>query len=66
MRISQRPKILSKELLRTSDGFIDHHARNRFPILFLLRRVNTMGLVINGKAMDSMLDAKIFQLTIVI
>jgi hypothetical protein len=53
-------------LLRTGDGLINYHSRDRFSILFLFRRVNPMRLRINGEAMDSMLDVKIFQLTIVI
>src|SRR5437868_11125643 len=52
--------------LRTSDGLIDHHPRHWFFVLFLLWRVNAMGLRIDGKAMDCMLDAKVFQLTVVV
>src|SRR6266481_7932429 len=53
-------------LLRNSDRLIDDHPRDRLSILFLLRRVNAMRLGINGEAMDCMLDAKVFQLAVVV
>ena len=66
MRISQRREIFLSGLLRTCDRLVNHHSRCRFSVLFLLRRVNAMGVGINGKAVDSMLDAKVFQLTVVV
>ena len=66
MRISQRREIFLSGLLRTGDRLVNHHSRCRFSVLFLLRRVNAMGIGINGKAVDSMLDAKVFQLTVVV
>ena len=52
--------------LRTSHGLVHNHPRDWFSVLFLFRRVNAMGLGINGKTMDSMLDAKVFQLAVVV
>src|SRR6266567_1750831 len=54
---------LDRGPLRASDGFIDHHPRDRFSVLFLLWRVNAMGLRINGNAMDRVLDRKVFEVT---
>ena len=66
MRVPRSANIFTKELLRSSsDGLVNHHSRDRFSILFLLWRVNAMGLRINGEAMDSMLDRKVFQLPVV-
>src|ERR1700730_14729958 len=59
-------EIGSRGLLRTSDGLIDDHPRDRLSVLFLLRRVNTMRPGINSEAMDCMLDAKVFQLAVVV
>jgi len=53
-------------LLRISDRLVEDHPCDRLSILFLLRRVNTMRLGINGEAMDCMLDAKVFQLAVVV
>ena len=53
-------------LLRTSDGFVHNHTRDGLSVLFLLGGVNAMGLWIDGQTVDSMLDAKIFELAVMI
>ena len=53
-------------LLRTSDGFVHNHTRDGLSVLFLLGGVNAMGLWIDGETVDSVLDAKIFQLAVMI
>src|SRR5947209_20529276 len=59
-------KIGSRRLLRTSHGLIHHHPSDAFSILFLLGGVNRVGLRIDGETVDSMLDAKIFVLAVMI
>src|SRR5882724_7320212 len=59
-------EIVSRALLRTSDGLVDDHPRDRLSLLLLLRRINAMRLGVNGEAMDGMRDAKVFQLAVVV
>jgi hypothetical protein len=53
-------QIGSRGLLRSSDRLVHDHPRDRLSVLFLLGRVNAMRLGINSKAVDGMLDAKVF------
>src|SRR5580704_8479011 len=57
---------LRQAQLLTNDGLIDHHSRNRFAVLLLLWCVNAMCFRINGKAVNSVLDAEVFQLAVML
>ncbi len=52
--------------LWTADGFVDDHSCNRLAVFFLLRRVHAVRLRIDRKAVHRMLDAKIFELAVVV
>src|SRR6266852_639609 len=64
--LSAPARLVPEGLLRNCDCFVDDHPRHRLSVLFLLRRVNAMRLGINSKAVDCMLDAKVFQLAVVV
>src|SRR2546429_1090709 len=53
-------------MLGTSYKLVHHHPSNGLSVLFLLRRVNPMSLGIHGEAMDSVLNAKVFQFAVVV
>ena len=48
--------MLVREPLRTNDCLVDNHSRDRLSVLFLLRRVNAVGLRVDGKTGDRMPD----------
>src|SRR2546426_8420968 len=60
-----RPRIY-RRLLGTSHGLVHHHSRDWFSVLLLLRRVNAVGLRIDGETVDSVLDAKVVQFAVMI
>ena len=53
-------------LLRTTDDFVHNHTCDGLSVLFLLGGINAMGLGIDGKTVNRMLDAKIFELAVMI
>ena len=51
-----------RRILSVRYCFIDHHACNGFSIFFLLGRVHTMCLQIDGETVHRVLHAKVFEL----
>src|SRR5205823_14940220 len=54
------------EQLAISNCLVHHHPGDRFAILFLLRRVDTVSLQIHCEAVYRVLDSKVFELAVVI
>jgi hypothetical protein len=63
---SPTARLVCERLLGPGEGLVHNHPRDWFTVLFLLRRVNTVGLRIDGETVDSMLDAKVFELAVMI